>query len=169
MARSSLRQPAAILGLIALIGALITFTGGLQTVNINEIEADGLDLSLDEEAYYEYVSPRLDRLVAEVIATREMVETKSRDIVALTRAGSTIDTLTQEIRTYGEESGVPPKFSEVHARIMDASTTVTHTFDEARTALRTFNFSAMSGLVIGFGDASDAFIACQNDLEALVQ
>ncbi len=169
MVRSPLLRPAAILALLLLVGAIITFTGGLQTVNVTEIEADGLDLSLDEEAYYEYVSPRLERLVVEVSATREMVETKSRDIVALTRAGTVIDTLTEEIRTYGEENAVPPKFADVHARILDASETVTYTFEEARTALRTFNFSAMSGLVVGFGDAADAFIACQNDLEALVQ
>ncbi len=169
MIRSSFLRPAAILAVLALVGALITFTGGLQTVNINEIEADGLDLSLDEEAYYEYVSPRLERLVVEVTATREMVETKSRDIVALTRAGSAIDTLTEEIRIYGDENGVPSKFAEVHDRILEASVTVTSTFDEARTALRTFNFSAMSGLVTGFADATDAFIACQSDLEALVR
>ena len=169
MNRSAFARPAGILTLVVLVGAIMTFTGGLQTVNINDIQADGLGLSLDEEAYYEYVSPRLDRLVVEVTATREMVETKSRDLVALTRAGAAIDQLTDEIRTYGDEHGVPPKFADVHARILDASVTVTATFDAARTALRTFNFSAMSGLVVGFGDATDAFIACQNDLEALVQ
>lgn len=169
MARTSLFRPGIILALFTFVGALVTFTGGLQNVNINEIEADGLDLSVDEEAYYEYVSPRLERLVTEVAVTREMVETKSRDIVALTRAGSIIDTLTTDIRGYGEANGVPSKFSDVHARILEASDTVIYTFDEARTALRTFNFSAMSGLVVGFGNAADAFVACQDDLEALVR
>jgi hypothetical protein len=168
MKRSAFSRTLAVLGILVLVGGVFTFTAGLQTVNVENIEADELNLSLDEEAYYEFVAPRLDRLVVEVGTTREMVETKSRDIVALTRAGSTIDTLTAEIRTYGEEHGVPPKFSEVHARMLAASDTVTHTFDEARTALRTFNFSGMSDLVVGFTAASDEFIACQSDLAELV-
>lgn len=168
MNRSAFSRPLVILAILTLVGGIFTFTAGLQTVNVDEINADELDLSLDEEAYYEFVAPRLDRLVVEVGATREMVETKSRDIVALTRAGSTIDTLSGEIRTYGEEHGVPAKFAQVHTRILSASDTVTHTFDEARTALRTFNFSGMSELVVGFTAASDEFITCQTDLAALV-
>lgn len=168
MSRSFLTRPLTIVAIVAIFGALTTFAGALQTVNLNDIEADDLGLSLDEEAYYEYVSPRLDRLVVEVDLTREMVETKSRDIVALTRAGNVIDTLTDEIRTYGEDNGVPPRFAELHSRLMDASTTVTTTFDEARTALRTFDFSGMSDLVVGFTAAADEFNACQEDLAALV-
>lgn len=168
MSRSFLTRPLTIVAIVAIFGALTTFAGALQTVNVNDIEADDLGLSLDEEAYYEYVSPRLDRLVVEVDLTREMVETKSRDIVALTRAGNVIDTLTDEIRTYGEDNGVPPRFAELHSRLMDASSTVTTTFDEARTALRTFNFSGMSDLVVGFTAAADEFNACQEDLAALV-
>lgn len=169
MSQFTLSRPLLLVAVLIALGGIFTFTASLQTVDVQEISADELNLSLDEEAYYEFVSPRLDRLVVEVSATREMVETKSRDIVALTRAGSTIDTLTEEIRTYGEENGVPPKFAEVHARMLSASTTVTHTFDEARTALRTFNFSGMSALVVGFTEASDEFIACQSDLAALVE
>lgn len=168
MNRTSLVRPLTIVLALAILGGLITFTGGLQNVDVTGIDADELNLSLDEQAYYEYVSPRLDRLVQEVDLTREMVETKSRDIVALTRAGNVIDTLTSEIRTFGEENGVPPKFEAVHERMLGASDTVTGTFDEARSALRSFNFSGMSDLVVGFTSAADEFAACQGDLEALV-
>lgn len=168
MNRTSFVRTMSIILVLTVIGGLVTFVGGLQNVNVVEIDAGDLNLSLDEEAYYEYVSPRLDRLVKEVDLTREMVETKSRDIVALTRAGNVIDTLTSEIRTFGEGNGVPPKFEAVHDRLLGASDTVTNTFDEARSALRTFNFSGMSELVVGFTSAADEFAACQGDLEALV-
>lgn len=168
MYRSSLSRPLAILAVLVLVGGILTFADALQSVNVREINADDLQLTLDEQSYYEYVSPRLDRLVVEVDLTRELVETKSRDIVALTRAGNVIDTLTSEIRTYGEVNDVPLRFSEVHDRLMGASATVTNTFDSARTALRTFNFSGMAGLVVGFTSAADEFTACQGDLEALV-
>lgn len=168
MFRSSFSQRILPLVILILIGGILTATVALQTVEVEEIDIDSAELSVDEEAYYEYVAPRLERLVTEVDATREMVETKSRDIVALTRAGTVIDTLTSEIRVYGEENGVPQKFTEVHTQILHASETVTFTFDEARTALRTFNFSGMSDLVVGFVEAADAFTAAENDLNALV-
>lgn len=154
--------------ILILLGGIVTASVALQTVNVQEIDIEGGELTVDEEAYYEYVAPRLELLVVEVEATREMVETKSRDILALTRAGTVIETLTGEIRTYGEENGVPAKFADVHVEILEASRTVNFTFEEARTALRTFNFSGMSDLVVGFGDAADAFNSSRNELNALV-
>lgn len=151
-----------------LLGGIVTATVALQTVEVAEIDIEVAELSVDEEAYYEYVAPRLDMLVIEVGNTREMVETKSRDILALTRAGSVIEQLTGEIVAYGEANGVPAKFASVHEKIVAASNTVNFTFDEARTALRTFNFSGMSDLVMGFTAAADEFTASRNDLQALV-
>lgn len=168
MFRSFISQRILPLIILILVGGILTATVALQTVEIQEIDIDSSELSIDEEAYYEYVAPRLERLVTEVDATRKMVETKSRDIMALTRAGTVIETLTSEIRVYGEENGVPEKFLEVHNQILEASNTVNFTFEEARTALRTFNFSGMSDLVVGFGDAADKFNASRDNLNALV-
>lgn len=168
MFRSNLFNTLAVLAVMTLLGGIITASVALQTVDVDEIDIDSTNLTVDEEAYYEYVAPRLQTLVVEVDATREMVETKSRDIIALTRAGTVIETLTGEIRAYGEENGVPEKFQDIHARILSASDTVNATFDEARTAIRTFNFSGMSALVDGFGLAADEFTACNDALQAIV-
>ncbi|MCA9832531.1 MAG: hypothetical protein KC435_01155 [Thermomicrobiales bacterium] len=162
------RSPVALILLaMLLIGGLITANMAYQHVDLQPVDASGTGLTVDEQAYYEYVAPRLDALVEEVSATREMVEGKSRDILALTRAGTVIETLTGEIRAYGEDHGVPNRFADVHARILAASDTVTSAFDAARTALRTFNFSGMSDLVTEFGAAADEFTASQHDLESL--
>lgn len=168
MFRSNLFNTLATLAAIALVGGIITASVALQTVHVDEIDIDGANVTVDEEAYYEYVAPRLETLVVEVDATREMVETKSRDIIALTRAGNVIETLTGEIRAYGEENGVPEKFQELHTRILSASDTVNATFEDARTAMRTFNFSGMSALVDGFGKAADEFTACNDEMKAIV-
>lgn len=168
MSRSSRLPIFVTLLVMVVVGGLITANNAYQSVDIDTVVVDDSGLSLDEQSYYEYVAPRLDALVEEVGATRDMVESKSRDILALTRAGTVIDTLTSEIRVYGEEHGVPDRFADVHIRILAASDTVTATFDEARTALRTFNFSGMSDLVVGFGQAADDFVAAQSDLHALL-
>lgn len=168
MSRSLFSQRILPFLILILIGGIVTATVALQTVNVQEIDIESTELTVDEEAYYEYVSPRMEILVDEVTSTRGMVENKSRDIMALTRAGNIIETLTGEIRAYGEENGVPPLFADVHTQILEASDTVNFTFQEARTALRTFNFSGMSDLVAGFGEAADSFTACRDDLKALV-
>lgn len=161
--------------LVIIMVALVTITGGLitansayQTVSLQSIEVGGSGLNLDEEAYYEYVAPRMQALVEELGRTRDLVDSKSRDIISLGRAGTIIEKLTGEIRSYGEENGVPPRFADVHSRILVASDSVTHTFDEARKALRTFNFSQMATIIEGFAQAADEFAACQYDLQALV-
>lgn len=168
MSRNPVTQRFSIFAILILIGGIITATIALQTVEVQEINIDSTELTVDEEAYYEYVAPRLEMLVLEVDATRDLVESKSRDIMALTRAGTVIETLTGEIRVYGEENGIPPKFAEVHTRILAASDIVNFTFDQARSALRTFNFSGMTDLVVGFGTAADEFNTCKKDLQALV-
>jgi len=168
MIRRPFTTPLSILTILVLLGGMVTAIVALQTVEVDEIDIDGRGLTIDEEAYYEYVAPRLDQVVTEVNATRVMVETKSRDIMALTRAGTVIETLTTEIRDYGINHGVPEKFADVHAKILKASATVNSTFDAARTALRTFNFSGMADLVVGFTTAADEFNTCSKELHALV-
>lgn len=168
MFRSDSRFPLLVLAMLALLGGTMTAIVALQSVDVEEIDIDAGTLSLDEEAYYEYVAPRLDSLVTEVNATRDMVESKSRDILSLTRAGSVIETLTGEIKAYGDENGVPERFADVHTRILAASDTVNFTFGQARTALRTFNFSGMTDLVSGFSQAADEFTASRDELHALV-
>lgn len=168
MTRSVRSTAIALILLLVALGGIVTTIGALNSVDVETIDIHSQTLSVDEEAYYEYVSPRLDRLVTEVTATEKMVEEKSRDIVSLTRAGNVIDTLTSEIRTYGEENGVPELFADVHEQILSASDVVTDTFDQARAALRSFDFSQMSSLVDGFGEAADQFSESQTQLEALV-
>ncbi len=126
----------------------------------------GTGLSDDESAYYEYVAPRLDRLVSEVDDVVVMVDSKSRDIIALSVSGARIEELTNEISTYGVEHGVPERFADIHARILDATDTATYTFDQARQALRSFDFSGMTGLVSEFQAAADGLHQAQDALRA---
>lgn len=155
----------AILAVLLVVGGALTAFGAYQSVRIDRLDVNNSRLSVDEEAYYEYVVPRLDRLVTEVDDVVTLVDTRSRDIMSLSRSGTVIEQLTGEIRTYGEEHGVPSRFAEIHGQILTASDTVNATFAEARTALRTFNFSQMSGLVPGFHDAAESFTAARDELK----
>lgn len=156
---------------IAIVLLLLVSAVGVTISTANDIElgsvSEAQGLNEDETAYYEYVAPRLDRLVTEVDAVAEMVEGKSRDILALTISGARIEELTDEVTEFGETHGVPDRFSNIHAMILDATGTATYTFDQARQALRSFDFSNMSALVTDFQDAADSLREAQEELSAL--
>lgn len=152
--RSSRSAAFFILLTLFLISALGVVASTASVVELGDAVAT-TGLSDEETAYYEYVAPRLDRLVTEVDDVVVMVEGKSRDILALTISGSRIEALSDEIVRYGEEHGVPERFEDVHASILQATETATYTFDQARESLRTFNFSRMTGLVEDFRNAAN--------------
>jgi phage replication-related protein YjqB (UPF0714/DUF867 family) len=145
------------------IGVIVTSANdiGLETVS------SAAGLTEEENAYYEYVAPRLDRLVVEVDDVVVMVENKSRDILALTISGNRIETLTSEITEFGDSNGVPERFQGIHERIVSATDTTTYTFDQAREALKSFDFSQMSGLVIGFQNAADELHDAQQEMNTV--
>lgn len=160
-------QPTVALVLAALIltSAVGVIVSTAQDLHL-EPAADASHLTEEESAYYEYVVPRLDRLVTEVDDVVEMVDEKSRDIIALTISGSRIEELTGEIVAFGESQGVPDRFADIHETILEATDTATYTFDQARKALRSFDFSRMTGLVAEFKAAASGLHEAQDALTA---
>lgn len=137
-------------------------------IALDDPEPASRTLSVDERTYYEYVAPRLDRLVIEVDAVAKMANGKSRDIIALTIGGDRIQELTDQIVEFGETNGVPARFRNVHQLIKGGTDTVTSIFDEARSALRRLNFSGMSTLITKFDAAADTLHLAQDQLTTLV-
>ena len=171
MNSTSRKQPSTsttylILALLLLFGSIGVIVTTANDIDLGNVTA-AAGMSPEETAYYEYVAPRLDRLVVEMDDVVVMVQAKSRDILQLTVSGNRIDTLTAEVTAFGEEHGVPARFQDLHDTILDATGTAIGTFDEARKALRTFDFSAMSGLVDGFTAAADELHVAQAELGSL--
>lgn len=167
-ATASRRPVLFVLVMFLLLGSIAVMVTTAQDIDLREVAAvDGL--SDDETAYYEYVAPRLDRLVTEVDDVVAMVEGKSRDIVALTISGARIEELADEIVEFGVQHGVPDRFAGVHASILDATKTATDTFAQARKALTTFDFSRMSGLVEDFSAAADELHRAQAEMDAIAE
>jgi hypothetical protein len=152
-----------ILVCLVLVGSLGVVITTANDIDLRDVTASST-ISPEERAYYEFVAPRLDRLVSEMDDVVIMVQGKSRDILALTVSGNRIETLTAAIIDYGKDAGVPERFVDVHSMILDATTTATGTFAEARNALRTFDFSRMSGLVNDFTLAASELHTAQVEL-----
>lgn len=156
---------------IIIVAMLVFGSFGIIVTTANDIDLQeaviATSLTNEESAYYKYVAPRLDRLVTEVDDVVVMVEGKSRDILALSISGNRIEMLTEQISKYGESSGVPESFVSVHDLILSATDTTTYTFQQAREALRSFNFSSMSSLVTDFQSAANELHDAQSEMQAI--
>lgn len=154
-----------IIALTLVLGIVGTTFSSFHHVSLDDVDPAAGSLSVDETAYYEYVAPRMDALIEEVDIVTPMVEGKSRDILALSRGGAQIETLTSEIRQWGEDHGVPDRFANVHRMILTGSDTITGAFDQAREVLRTFRFSEMRELVPDFRNAADQLRVARDELK----
>jgi hypothetical protein len=154
-----------VLLLVTMVGVSISTASDIA---IGEARPASRNLSVDERTYYEFVAPRLDRVVVEVDNVVSMVDGKSRDIVALTVSGDRIEELTDDIVGFGATNGVPSRFADVHRLIVGGTESVTYTFDEARKALRRFNFSQMTTLVSQFDSGARTLHLAQEQMLAVV-
>lgn len=165
------KQTSRSIGLIMAALMVLTAVGvTLSTVadiDLGTTTTGEIELTPDEAAYYEYVSPRVDALVVEMTSVSEMVDVKSRNVVALAVAGNKIERLSDEIRTWAQDHPVPDRFAAVHQELAAAIDTATGTFGAARTALTTGNFSRMTDLVPEFHGATDALYNVQRELATL--
>jgi len=134
----------------------ITLSTG-STIRLNEPAESARTLTVDEATYYEYVAPRLERLVAETDSVLELVKTRSRNVISLSVHGNRIDTLAAEIRAFGAEKTVPERFAAIHQQILDGSDEATSAIAAARSALRRFDFSGLPALIPQFESGSMQF------------
>ncbi len=112
MPRPKAQRPSRRPALIKLMLLLLVTVVGVSKVTVEDIHLGeaappSTSLAVDEETYYRFVAPRLDRMVVEVDGVAEMVNDKSRDIIALTISANRIETLSEAIVEFGEQNGVP--------------------------------------------------------------
>lgn len=163
--RNSVTMSIIVLLVVTMIGVSISTA---SHISLKDAQPASAVLTVDERTYYEFVAPRLDRLVAEIDDVVTMVDGKSRDILALTFSGDRIEELKNEILNFGETNGIPSRFADVHKLVVSGTEQVTYTFGEARAALRRFNFSQMAMLVTQFNHAADTLHLAQDHMMSVV-
>lgn len=159
-------MPLLVIVLLLTLGSVAVIWSSAADIDLNPVRAaDGL--TSEESAYYEYVGPRLDRLVQEVDDVVTMVDARSRDILALTISGERIERLSDEVRAFGEANSVPARLESIHLQILAATDVISYTFAQARQAMRTLNFSRMAELVVDFERAASELHEAQHALQAI--
>lgn len=110
--------------------------------------------TVDEAAYYEFVAPRLERLVQETDSVLDLVKNRSRNVISLNVHGNRINTLATEIKAFGETRPVPELFAVIHNQIIEGSEFATVAISDAKSALQRFDFSGIPLLIPQFEDGT---------------
>lgn len=108
--------------------------------------------------------PRLDRLIQESTAVSNLVDGRSRDVLALSRHGSRITGLTNAIAQWDSSNQVPGRFRSAHASLLASADELETLIGEARRSLMSFDFSKMRDLVPRFDKATATIQAVREAL-----
>jgi len=123
--------------------------------------------TVDEATYYEYVAPRLERLVKETDSVVELVRNRSRNVISLSVHGNRIDTLAADIRAFGSTHPVPARFAAIHQQILDGTEEATSAIADAKSALQRFDFSGIPQLIPQFEAGSETLHAAWDAMTAV--
>lgn len=117
-----------------------------------------------EQAYLDFMLPRLDRLVEEGTVISSLVEDHSRNVVALRRHGSRITTLTTAIIEWDTHNAVPARFLASHAMMVAAADELQTLIREAENAFMQFDFGGVAELIPRFDTAIETVRTARDSL-----
>lgn len=155
--------------LILLLSTSIIFilSAGGGATRVYEPVQPAAALSPAEQAYVEFISPRLEELVDQTSAVTVLVGARSRNIVALNTRGVRISDLSTEIKEFGDQQGVPTRFKQVDISIRDGLALANGAIDNARKALLRFRFDSIPALIPQFAAGRDKLTSALADLKML--
>jgi hypothetical protein len=137
------------------IGSIATLVSSTDDTPSLEPISGPRDRSLTqaEQAYLDFVLPRLDLLIEEGRAVSSLVDQHSRNVVALRRHGNRITVLTTEIIEWDRDHVVPSRFLASHTVLVAAADELHTLIAEAQDALVRFDFSGVVDLIPRFDSA----------------
>lgn len=119
-----------------------------------------------EGDFYAYVTPRLVALVDAVERVESLVANRSRNIIALQANADRIETQIEEIDRYLLSSDYRGDHATVVNHYRHGSDSIIVAIEQARTAMRTFDFAAIPNLIPMFTSGSKELSAALSLLQS---
>lgn len=144
-----------LIGGMLCLGAFMTLAGSVgDTPALDRIPASrDYSLTATEQAYVEFMVPRLDRLIDEATAVSSLVDERSRNIFALRGYGNRITALTTDILEWDDGNEVPETFLSSHGSLLRTTEELQALIGEAQTALLRFDFAGVGDMIPRFESA----------------
>jgi hypothetical protein len=155
---------------LGLAGVVIAFDRGWlgdSEVDVGTPPPAATALSAEEQAYYDYVAPRLRELAAQARALARLGEEKSRDLFQIQARGDRLDELISEIAAYGREHGIPPRFAGAAAGFAEGARLVRQAMDESHAGFTRFDWDRVAAAVPVFLEGADRLDTAAAELERL--
>lgn len=160
-------------GALLIVVALLVLSLAVALVNRDELEsmvvapapvgsplAEPEHVSAEERAFYAYVGPRLDNLVAEGNVLAELGAQRSRNLVELKVRSDRVSELGDQIDAFLASTPIPPRLQPFVDRYREAMTRVRQGMDDAKAGVVRFDWNAVAtGLDLfssGVDDLADA-------------
>ena len=146
----------AVMILVSSIGDAPTFVDGPASRDDS--------LTAAEQAYLEFMVPRLDRLIDEATAVSSLVDERSRNIFALRGYGNRMTALTTDILEWDDGNEVPESFLASHGLLLRTAEELQALIGEAQAALLRFDFAGVGDMIPRFESAISSAQAVRDAL-----
>ena len=118
-------------------------------------ETPAASLSQEEQAFYDFVSPRLVRVSAEANELVRLANGRSRNLIELQTRGARVESGGREIDAYLSAHGTPTRFEHAVRDYRAGIAAVRAGMDEARSGFLSFDWERVASAVDQF-DAGSA-------------
>lgn len=165
--RSRILVVFALTGCIAVVGwnaASYRFDGTAVDPGTPLPLADGFDAQ--EQAFYEYVAPRLRVVVAEAKVLVNLGQSRSRNIFELRRRGDRVETVSQGLDRFLADQEIPARFLSAISTYEAGIAAVRSAVASTRSALGSFDWESLERAVDVMAGGTEQLKRAQQLLEA---
>jgi hypothetical protein len=115
-----------------------------------------VDLSADEQSFYNAVVPRMLVIAAEANSLAEMGRAHSRNIIELQTRGDRVNENASQIEAYATENGVPPKFLPSYEQFSEGVRLLQRAMNDSRQGMLTFDWDKVAASIGVFEAGAEA-------------
>jgi hypothetical protein len=125
-------------------------------------------LTPEEQAFYDYVGPRLSHLAAEADALAGLGQERSRNLIELQVRSDRVSRISDEIASYVTNVPIPARFAGAMAEYDSGVAALRTGMEDARTAFFGFDWEALGAALDRFTVGADRIARADRMLDAAV-
>jgi hypothetical protein len=124
-----------------------------------------VELSAQEQSFYDAVVPRMHIVVAEASRLAEMGRAHSRNILELQARGDRVKENASQIESYAIEHGVPARFQSAYAQFSDGVELLKQAMNDSRQGMLTFDWEKVAASIGVFEAGAETVSAATEKIQ----
>ena len=124
-----------------------------------------VELSADEQSFYDAVVPRMIVVAAEANILAEMGRAHSRNILELQTRGDRVNENASRIDAYTTENGVPPRFTASFEQFSEGVRLLQQAMNDSRQGMLTFDWDKVANSIGVFEAGAEAVSSATEQIQ----